>query len=160
MKLSRRLLLSTSLPSMSEAKEAAASLTHIKLLNGRMMPSVGYGTYMRKDEYDISSSSPLTEMLPLLVGVVAIVIGLGAASRTGALNAPIMKLVDIVEKNMFLQAFVASSCIGGFSYVVVYIGRTIMSKIRGRMWCSVTMYSGEARTARVLASSHPLQFFF
>jgi len=106
---------------------------------------------MGTDEYDKASggSSVTLFLIPLMVAIAAIIAAMVASSGAdyhGTLDA----LFGLMEKNQILQAFVASSVLGLVSYTVMTAGRAILSMIRGRTFCSITISNKDENFEKVI----------
>jgi len=73
-----------------------------------------------------------------------------AASLQGLAPTTYALFKDLFAKNQFLQAFVASSILGALSYAVVLSGRTTISWLRGRTFCSITISNRDESFSKVI----------
>ena len=102
-----------------------------------------------KDEYESTSASPITFLMPILVLAVAIVVtfaSLGSESNRAAIDG----LRDLAANNQILQAFIASSIMGVVSYVILLTGRTTISWLRGRTFCSITISNKDESFEKII----------
>ena len=94
---------------------------------------------MGADEYDkTSSAGPLTILAPIIILGVAIFAAV-FLSGVGSKGEVMETIKELCAKNQILQAFIASSVLGVVSYTVMLTGRTAISWLRGRTFCSVTI---------------------
>ena len=110
---------------------------------------------MGHDEYDETPNRTLSGLepvlIPMLVLAAAIMAAVSAQCAFSASSHDVWLVIkNLAASNQILQAFLASFLLGTVTCVFVTAGRTILSRIRGRCFCSITIQNKDESFEKII----------